>query len=304
MSLAAPFSPSEPDHTLGRAQIRYGAPFDYCPPRSGELPLVFASPHSGQHYPDAMREALCVPLIDLQRTEDAFVDELIAPGREVGSGVLTARYARGFVDLNRDPLELDRRMFDGAPPRRCGLPGPRVEAGLGCIPRVGARGQTIYRGRLDPREGEARLRDVHDAYHAHLSDELKRLRSQHGQAFLIDCHSMPSRQPGRRPLAEIVLGDRFGSSCSPKLTSLVETRFRRLGYSVARNAPYAGGYTTLRYGRPRRGIHALQIEIRRDLYMDEVRVARSERFSRLASHMGQLIAEIAAYVARQSRRAV
>ena len=105
MSLAAPFSPPEPDHTLGRAQIRYGAPFDYCPPRSGELPLVFASPHSGQHYPDAMREALCVPLIDLQRTEDAFVDELIAPGREVGSGVLTARYARGFVDLNRDALE-------------------------------------------------------------------------------------------------------------------------------------------------------------------------------------------------------
>jgi len=306
MSLAAPLPSPRPKGKAGLAEtdqaFSYAAPFAYVAPGAPELPLVFASPHSGQHYPDAMREALCVPLIDLQRTEDAFVDELVTPAREVGAGLLTARYARAFVDLNRDPLELDRRMFDGPPPRRSGLPGPRVEAGLGCIPRVGARGHTIYRGRLNPEEGEARLRDVHDAYHAHLSAELARMRDACGAAYLIDCHSMPSRQPGRRPLADVVLGDRFGSSCSAKLTSLVESRFRKLGYSVARNAPYAGGYTTLRYGRPRRGLHALQIEIRRDLYMDELRVQRAEGFVRLSNHMGQLIADIAAYVARQARK--
>lgn len=301
MSLAAPYPVPASRQPSGSKTLSYAAPFDYKPPSAPGLPLIFASPHSGQHYPDAMREQLCVPLIDLQRTEDAFMDELIAPGREAGAGIMTARYARGFVDLNRDPLELDRRMFDGPPPRRCGLPGPRVEAGLGCIPRVGARGHAIYRARLDPAEGEARLRDVHDAYHLRLSEELKRLRAACGVSFLIDCHSMPSRQPGRRPLADIVLGDRFGSSCSAKLTGLVEARFRKMGYSVARNAPYAGGYTTLRYGRPRRGIHALQIEIRRDLYMDELRVLRGDAFPRMASHMGELVAEICAFAACQAR---
>lgn len=303
MSLAA--SPSAPAarRPHGSDTFSYSAPFDYTPPSTKGVPLIFASPHSGQYYPDTMREQLCVPLIDLQRTEDAFMDALIAPGREQGAGVMTARYARGFVDLNRDPLELDRRMFDGAPPRQCGLPGPRVEAGLGCIPRVGARGHAIYRGRLDPSEGEARLRDVHDAYHGRLSDELKRLRAEHGVSFLIDCHSMPSRQPGRRPLADIVLGDRFGSSCSAKLTARVEAKFRKMGYSVARNAPYAGGYTTLRYGRPRRGIHALQIEIRRDLYMDEMRVQRTDVFPRMAKHVGELISDLCAFAVRQARSA-
>ncbi|MEM9740650.1 MAG: N-formylglutamate amidohydrolase [Pseudomonadota bacterium] len=302
MSLAAPFSAPTPRQPGAESEISYAAPFTYHPPDAAGLPLVFASPHSGQYYPEAMRQALCVPLIDLQRTEDAFVDELISPVTEVGAGKLIARYARGFVDLNRDPLELDRRMFDGPPPRRCGLPGPRVEAGLGCIPRVGARGHTIYRTRLAPIEGEARLRDVHDAYHTHLSGELRRLRAEHGVSFLIDCHSMPSRQPGRRPLADIVLGDRFGSSCTSKLTAVVEDKFRKLGYRVVRNAPYAGGYTTLRYGRPRHDIHALQIEIRRDLYMDELKVQRSGMFPRMASDMSQVISAISAFVARQTKR--
>lgn len=277
---------------------RYAAPFSYVAPLRDDLPLIFASPHSGQHYPDALREALCVPLIDLQRTEDAYVDELFAAAVPAGAGLLAARYARGFVDLNRDPGELDRRMFDGPPPRTCGQPGPRVEAGLGSIPRVGARGQTVYRGRLDPDEAEARLRDVHDAWHEHLQGELGRLQARHRQVFLVDCHSMPSRQPSRRPLADIVLGDRFGSSCSPQITDLVERRFRRLGYSVARNAPYAGGYTTLRYGRPQSGWHALQIEIRRDLYMDEMTLARARGFVRLRDHLGQVVGDLANAVAR------
>ena len=299
MSLAAPLPSSPRLPEPARTEHSYGAPYTYLSPPEDGLPLIFSSPHSGQHYPETLREALCVPLVDLQRTEDAFVDELFCSAAGQGAGLLTARYARTFVDLNRDPLELDRRMFDGAPPRRCGQPGPRVEAGLGCLPRIGARGQTIYRNQLDPNEAEARLRDVHDAYHRHLSGELARLKETFGKAYLIDCHSMPSRQPSRRPLAEIVLGDRFGSSCCGRLTSVIEKRFRKLGYSVARNAPYAGGYTTLRYGRPLRELHAVQIEIRRDLYMDEVRVQRSGGFSKLARDVGEVISDVAAHVTRQ-----
>lgn len=303
MSLAAPLPSSPRIPEPASSDITYGAPYTYLAPTEDRLPLIFASPHSGQHYPDSLRTALCVPLIDLQRTEDAFVDDLFSSAAGRGAGLLTARYARTFVDLNRDPLELDRRMFDGPPPRRCGIPGPRVEAGLGCLPKVGARGQGFYSTQLDPAEAEARLRDVHDAYHRHLSGELARLKELHEMAFLVDCHSMPSRQPSRRPLAEIVLGDRFGSSCGGRLTSLIEKRFRKLGYSVARNAPYAGGYTTLRYGRPLRGLHAIQIEIRRDLYMDEVRVQRSAGYSQLSRDIGEVVADVAAFVKRQLTRA-
>lgn len=301
MSIAPASDPSPNEMAEQLPAPRYGEPYQYIAPEHERLPLIMASPHSGTRYPSAMRAALSVPLIDLQRTEDAFMDDLIWPARTLGAGVLRAQYARSFIDLNRDPLELDPDMFDGPPPRKCGLSGPRVEAGLGCIPRVGARGHNIYRTKLDPAEGEARLADVHARYHAHLANELTIMADVHGAAYLIDWHSMPSRQPGRKLLADIVLGDRFGSSCMSRLTSLVERRFRKLGYSVARNAPYAGGYTTLRYGRPRRGLHALQIEIRRDLYMDEVRVERHGNYPRLRAHIGEVTADLAQFVSRQTR---
>ena len=244
------------------------APFDVTPAMAPAAPVLFASPHSGSHYPASMQEALCVPLIDVRRTEDAFIDELFAGAPALGASLVAARYGRSVVDLNRDPHELDAAMFHDGPPRPCALPTARVEAGLGCLPRVGARGEAIYGRLLSRAEGEERLVHIHDAYHLHLTAELDTLRRAHGQALLIDCHSMPSLQPGRRTLTDIVLGDRFGSSADPRLMARIERSFRAQGFTVARNAPYAGGYTTRRYGRPRRGIHALQVEINRGLYMD------------------------------------
>lgn len=270
--------------------------FSWQGPSGAERPLVFASPHSGRQYPPSMRAALTVPLIDLRRTEDAFVDELFEPAALVGASVMRARYARAYVDLNRDAAELDPTMFSDGTPRPCGIPGARVQAGLGSLPRVGASGRNIYAHRLSRVEGEARLARVHDAYHRRLRDELHRLRRVHGEAFLIDCHSMPSSQPGRRGLAEIVLGDRFGSSCCGRLTSAAERAFRRLGYKVARNAPYAGGYTTRQYGRPRSGIHALQIEIRRDLYMDETLVRKTAGFTSLREDLVTVCDALARHV--------
>lgn len=274
----------------------YPSPLTVTLPEGPPLPLICASPHSGKRYPERMISALCVPLIDLKRTEDAFIDELLAPASQVGATVLAAYYARGFVDLNRHALELDPAMFEDGPPRVCGQPGPRVQAGLGSLPRVGARGTPIYARKLSRAEGEARLRDVHDVYHRDLNARLEALRSRHGEAFLIDWHSMPSVQPGRRRLPDVVLGDRFGSSCCSRLTSAVERAFRRLGYSVVRNAPYAGGYTTRRYGRPRQGLHALQVEVRRDLYLDELRVEKTSGFSRLARDIADVLADVATFI--------
>lgn len=270
----------------------FGAAYDVTPGETPSAPVVFASPHSGSLYPEDMQAALCVPLMDVRRTEDAFVDELFSSAPSLGASLVAARYGRSVVDLNRDPHELDPAMFSDGAPRPCALPTARVEAGLGCLPRVGARGEAIYGRLLSRAEGEARLTHVHDAYHGHLADRLDALRREHGFALLIDCHSMPSVQPGRRSLTDIVLGDRFGSSADTRLMSRIERSFRARGFTVARNAPYAGGYTTRRYGRPRRGIHALQVEINRGLYMDEQRVTRSSGYAALKDALDLVIADI------------
>lgn len=270
----------------------FGAAYDFTPGAAPSAPIVFASPHSGSLYPDEMQAALCVPLIDVRRTEDAFVDELFAGAPVRGAGLMAARFGRSVVDLNRDPHELDAAMFSDGPPRPCALPTARVEAGLGCLPRVGARGEAIYARPLSRAEGEARLLHVHDAYHQSLAARLESLRREHGFALLIDCHSMPSVQPGRRGLTDIVLGDRFGSSADTRLMARIERSFRTHGFTVSRNAPYAGGYTTRRYGRPRRGFHALQVEINRGLYMDEQRITRAPGFSSLKEALDLVIADI------------
>lgn len=255
-------------------------------------PVIFASPHSGTYYPEAMLGNLSVPLSDLRRTEDAFVDDLYAPVTGQGGILVRATHARTYVDLNRDARELDAGMFTDGVPRTAGLPSARVKAGLGCLPRVGASGRDIYQAPLTRVEGARRLAQVHDVYHDALQTEIEALKADWSDIFIIDCHSMPSRQPGRSNMPDIVLGDRFGSSCSARLTSLVERQFRREGFTVARNAPYAGGYTTRKYGRPRRGVHVLQIEINRSLYMNELSIERTRGFDSLQKQLSTLSAEI------------
>lgn len=266
--------------------------FEIVRPAPLIAPVLFASPHSGTVYPDSMRAMLNVPLSDLRRTEDAFIDELYARASTLGCTLIFANFARAYVDLNRDARELDASMFSDGPPRAAGMPSARVKAGLGCLPRVGASGRNIYTQPLSKQEGAFRLSEVHDRYHAALQSEIEALKTDWSDVFIIDCHSMPSRQPGRSGMPDIVLGDRFGSSCSARLTSLVERFFRREGFTVARNAPYAGGYTTRRYGRPRRGTHVLQIEINRGLYMNEMSIEKTAGFDRLQAQISSLIPEI------------
>ena len=286
------FQPSATTSRDSDRPQRYATPFRLEPPEKLRAPVIFASPHSGSLYPEDMQSALCVPLALVRRTEDAFVDQLFSTVPDQGGLLIAAKYARTVADLNRDPRELDPSMFSDGVPRACGLPTARVDAGLGCLPRVAARGEAIYARPLTRAEGEARLAGIHDVYHQCLATELASLQERHGRAFLIDCHSMPSKQPGRRNLADIVLGDRFGSSCDPRLTSRIERAFRAQGLSVARNAPYAGGYTTRRYGRPKRDFHALQIEINRGLYMDEHTVIQNAGFEPLQQVLSDVVTEI------------
>jgi N-formylglutamate deformylase len=257
--------------------------FSVVGPTDGRSPLVFASPHSGRDYPRAFVAAARLSVAQLRRAEDAMVDVLL-DGIDCAP-VLRARYARTYLDLNRAADEIDAEMFDGAltVPARI---TERVTAGLGVLPRLATQGQNIYGRKLHPGEAAMRIATLHRPWHQRISTLTDRARAHHGHAVLIDCHSMPTPMGIRPP--QIVIGDRFGASASPQLVDLIDNHFAKLGWRVARNAPYAGGYTTETHGRPAAGIHAVQIEIDRALYMDTITMARTRDFNRVANAMTAL----------------
>lgn len=273
-----------------------GPAFEILRPAETEpAPLVFASPHSGRHYPEDLLAVSPLDALTLRRSEDAYVDQLIAAAAGFGITTLKARLARAYVDVNRMAGELDPDMFSEALPASDLTLSSRVAAGLGAIPRIVAEGQEIYDRKLSLEEAKARLAAVHRPYHQALQDLLDETRARHGLALLIDWHSMPSiaaRSAGGT--CDLVLGDRFGSACANDLTRHVELSLSRLGYRVARNAPYAGGYTTEHYGRPAQGIHALQIEINRALYLDEASLELTGGFERLRADLTSVIRSLAA----------
>ncbi len=227
----------------------------------------------------------------IRRSEDAFVDDLIHDAPKLGAAMIAARYARAYIDLNRDAFELDPAMFEDELPEFARGRTARVAAGLGAIARVVSEGQEIYARKLTFSEARARIEGAHRPYHTALERLLAEARRAHGFAILIDWHSMPAaaaRSGGRDRPCDFVLGDRFGAACAGLLTARVERELEALGYRVARNTPYAGGYTTEHYGRPSRRTHALQIEINRGLYLDEATLKPTEGFTRLKGHLERL----------------
>jgi N-formylglutamate amidohydrolase len=283
----------------GLPDSRPEPPFVLIEPLRRTAPLIFASPHSGRRYPAELLADTRVPLISLRRSEDAYVDELIAGAAAHGATVLSATIARAYVDLNRDPAELDPDMFDERPPPSAHLTSARVQAGLGAIPRVSGDGQAIYRRKLSLPDAERRIAAVHRPYHAMLANLVAETIEAFGCAVLVDCHSMPSNSRGAHA-PDIVLGDRFGASCHPSVTALAEATLRRLGYRVARNAPFAGGHTTQTYGRPALHTHALQVEINRALYVDERTLERTNGYVRIRADMSRLAEALSAATLHKS----
>ncbi len=257
-------------------------------------PLVFASPHSGRLYPADMMAVL--DDVAIRRSEDAYVDALVAEAPRLGAALITARLARAYIDVNREAFELDATMFADELPDFARGRSARVQAGLGAIARVVSEGQEIYDRKLTFAEARARIEGAHTPYHAALARLLGEAHAAHGVAVLIDWHSMPAAaaRAGRGEACDMVLGDRFGAACSGQVTQLVERELQGLGYRVARNAPYAGGYTTEHYGRPARRTHALQIEINRALYLDEARLTPTAGFEKLKGDLEHLTRVLAA----------
>jgi N-formylglutamate amidohydrolase len=264
-----------PDVRSAGGEAEHPAPgaapaYDLVQPSAAPTPLIHASPHSGRLYPPELLQASALDAIAIRRSEDAWVDELVAGAPSSGGVLIKARYARAFVDVNREAWELDPAMFEDELPAFVQAKTARAAAGLGSIARIVAEGQEIYARKLTFAEARRRIELVHEPYHRAVAALLETARARFGAALLIDWHSMPSgvAGPGRRA-PDFVLGDRFGASCSGAVTRLVERELEARGYMVARNSPYAGGWATTAYGRPAEGLHALQIEINRALYLDE-----------------------------------
>ena len=260
-------------------------PFEVLEPVACGSPVVFNSPHSGNVYPRAFLESAKLDLATLRRSEDSFVDELIAGVVPRGYPLVRVHFPRCYVDVNREPYELDPRMFDGRLPSFANTRSMRVAGGLGTVARVVGDAQEIYHQRIPIDDALRRIEGLYKPYHRALRRLLTRVHRDFGTAVLIDCHSMPSTAGTKddRPRADIVLGDRYGTSCVPIVAEVIDATFRELGYAVSRNKPYAGGFITEHYGNPAAGLHSIQIEINRALYMDERRYERSASFARLAA---------------------
>jgi N-formylglutamate deformylase len=256
------------------------------------LPLVFASPHSGRDYPADFIASARLDLHGLRRSEDSFVDELFAAAPLYGAPLVTARFPRAFCDANREAWELDPAMFDGPLPDWVNTTSARVGAGLGTIARIVASGESIYRRKLAFAEARSRVERFWQPFHQTLRDVLDETRDRFGHCVLIDCHSMPGLSQAKGERVDVVLGDAHGTACAPKVIRRVEEAFAALGFRVRRNDPYAGGYITRHYGRPREGVHALQIEICRSLYMDEKRIERLPGFAGIQDGITALIARL------------
>jgi N-formylglutamate deformylase len=252
-------------------------------------PLVFNSPHSGRHYPKEFMSQTRLDSFSIRKSEDMYVDELFALVLRAGAPLHIANFPRAYVDVNREPYELDPRMFDGALPAFANIGSARVAGGLGSIPKLVSEGVEIYGRRLPVEEGLNRIEYIYKPFHRRLRLLLNQAYQSFGKVVLLDCHSMPSSvRPGNHSLApDIVVGDRFGMSASVDIIEAAVSCLRLLGFSVVRNKPYAGGYITEHYGRPSRGYHALQIEINRGLYMHEGRQVLTSGFSSLQASLGR-----------------
>jgi N-formylglutamate amidohydrolase len=265
-------------------------PFEIVEPAEWRAPIIFNSPHSGAVYPAEFVKASRIDLPALRRSEDSFMDELIAGLSERGFPVVRVNFPRAYVDVNREPYELDPRMFNGRLPSFANTRSMRVAGGLGTIPRVVGDGQDIYRERLNVDEALGRIEALYKPYHRALRRLINKAHQAFGAVIVVDCHSMPSvgvtRDEPRRP--DIVIGDRYGTSCASVLPDLVEEIFVRRGYSVGRNKPYAGGFITEHYGNPASGLHTVQLELNRAVYMDERNRERGPRFTGVATDFAAL----------------
>lgn len=276
------------------ADTQHDALFEGLEPNVQTQPFVFNSPHSGSHYSQEFLRSSRLNEKTIRQSEDLFVDDLFADMPSFGAPLLRAIFPRAYLDVNREPYELDPKMFDGDLPTNANIRSIRVAGGLGTIAKVVAESQEIYKNRIPISDALSRIENLYKPYHRMLRKLLTTTHAHFQCAILIDCHSMPSGDTGvgtgNRP--DFVIGDRYGASCTPMLSDMISTHIADLGYHVSRNKPYAGGFNTEHYGRPSTGLHAIQVEINRGLYADEEKLEKNDHFETVKADLNTVFKEV------------
>lgn len=266
-------------------------------PVGAPVPVLYTLPHSGRDYPADFNSAL--PPDILRRAEDAYVDRLLEGAEARGATVLKALFPRAYLDANRLEDDLDPALL---PPGTAVTAGEKSKLGIGLVRRVVTPEYPIYDRLLSLDEIENRVRTYYRPYHAILREVLSGLHKSFGQAVFIDWHSMksvgnaatPDGAGATRP--DFVLGDRHGKSCAPGLTRAISDYFTTQGYRVSVNDPYAGGTTMQRYGAPEQGVHGLQIEMNRALYLDEKSVTMTDGVPALRKALSGVLPAITGFL--------
>lgn len=266
------------------------------PETAAGVPLFITSPHSGSDYPADFLAASLLDAHDIRQSEDMYVDALYADAPKLGIALLAARFPRAYIDLNRAPYELEQALFVDKLPDHIDTRSMRAAAGLGTVPRLVAENTPIYKAKLPFAEAEARIEHIYRPFHKVLRHQLDDLHARCGYSLLLDAHSMPSQAARLSGMndTDFVLGNRHGRACHPGVTHMVEAFLRSRGWRVGLNKPYAGGHITEQYGAPQHGRHALQIEINRGIYMDEMSHEKHDGFDRLRQDMGDLLKHLIA----------
>ncbi|MCF8465910.1 MAG: N-formylglutamate amidohydrolase [Sneathiella sp.] len=269
-------------------------------PKEWHVPFVYSSPHSGRNYPADFIASSKLDFAKLRQSEDFLVDVLFAGAPAAGAPLLCAEFPRSYCDANREAFELDPHMYKTPLPDYVMTTSPRLTSGIGTIPKVVGAGQEIYADKLDFTEAQQRINECYFPYHYALRQLLEEGLKRFGVVYLLDCHSMPSLQRlsgtgriGKAPnRPDIVLGNRYGTSCGPQMFSSAIARLEAFGYQVGQNSPYAGGFITAHYGKPDKNVHALQIEINRSLYMDQKMLTPTTGFEKLQANICSFIDEM------------
>ena len=280
-----------PDRERASILAELSPGFTVLEPEDHNAPFVFCSPHSGSIYPRALLERSRLDAHALRKSEDCFVDRLFAGVARLGAPLISARFPRAYLDVNREPYELDPLLFGEPLPPFANVQSMRVAGGLGTIARIVADGEEIY-GEAPPLAAALeRIERLYKPFHAALYQLIARTQARFGVALLVDCHSMPSASMSATGSSkpDFVIGDRFGASCDPRATRVAREAIAHLGYQAHVNRPYAGGFITEHYGRPAQGVHALQIEINRSLYLDEASLQPTASFARLQRDLNTLV---------------
>lgn len=262
-------------------------------------PLIISIPHAGRFFPQEFLQYVALSYQELRQNEDLYVDELISPLAAHGIAILSMNVGRAFIDVNRDKIELDPKMYSNFPDEKITIENNRCRFGLGLIHRINADNQPIYKQLLSYPEVMERIKNVYDVYHKRLQQLIKKCHKKFGYCVVLDCHSMPSKICNIVPdfdCMDFCIGNLFSQSCPPEFSARLYKNLSEKGYKVSENIPYSGAFITFNYCQPRLKNYTLQLEINRQSYSDECNMNKSASFQSVSNDITAAILDFAKFL--------